>query len=241
MLVEICANSLESALNAQKAGADRIELCVELGVGGITPSYGLLNKIKEQITIPVHVLIRPRSGDFTYSKTEFEVMLKDIAYCKEQGFEGIVSGVLKRDFTIDRERIKILKETAGDLVFTFHRAFDWLEKPIGSFDYLQKIGVNYILSSGQKGNVNDGLSLLKELNDHSKTCTIMPGGGVNKEVLLKLKNENFKAVHLSGTVLSRSLDRLPSVYMNSEKFLREDHVAISDIKIIDGILKIAKY
>lgn len=240
MLVEICANSLESALNAEKAGADRIELCVELGVGGITPSYGLLNRIKELITIPVHVLIRLRSGNFTYSNSEFEVMLKDIDYCRDLGFEGIVSGVLNRDFTIDRERTKLLKEASGELNFTFHRAFDWVLDPLGSLDYLEEIGVNYILTSGQKRNVSEGFALLKQLHNHSKTCTIMPGGGVNTEVLLKLKNEGFKAAHLSGTVLSKSLDMAPTISMNSEKFLREDYVAISDIKTIDGIMKIAK-
>ena len=83
MFVEVCANSAESAINAEKAGADRVELCSELAVGGITPSYGLLNAIKERITIPVHVLIRPRSGDFTYSDVEFEVMLRDIELCPE--------------------------------------------------------------------------------------------------------------------------------------------------------------
>ncbi len=93
MLVEVCANSLESALNAQKAGADRIEICSELGVGGITPSYGLLKSLKERIFIPIHVLIRPRSGDFTYSETEFDIMKNDIALCVEMGFQGIVSGV----------------------------------------------------------------------------------------------------------------------------------------------------
>ncbi len=241
MLVEICANSLESALNAEKAGADRIELCVELGVGGITPSYGLLNKVKEHITIPVHVLIRPRSGDFTYSNIEFEVMLKDIEYCRDLGFEGIVSGVLNRDFTMDKERTKLLKEASGELNFTFHRAFDWVVDPMESLDYLEEIGADYILSSGQKRNVSEGFSLLKELHHHSKTCNIMPGGGVNKEVLLKLKNEGFKAAHLSGTVLTKSLDKAPLVSMNSEKFLREDYTAVSDINIIDSIMKIAKY
>lgn len=90
MKVEVCANSLESALNAQNAAAHRIELCMELGVGGITPSYGLLKSVKEQISIPIHVLIRPRSGDFNYSDMEFECMKKDIALCAKMKFNGIV-------------------------------------------------------------------------------------------------------------------------------------------------------
>ena len=87
MLVEVCSNSLQSAINAEKAGADRIELCSELAVGGITPSYGLLKAVREKITIPVRVLIRPRSGDFTYSDDEFEIIKTNIAVCKELGFK----------------------------------------------------------------------------------------------------------------------------------------------------------
>jgi len=116
MLLEVCVNSLESAHNAQNAGADRIELCVELGVGGVTPSYGLLKSIKEQISIPVHVLIRPRSGDFTYSSLEFEIMKQNIALCVDMGFEGIVSGILNKDFTLDVLRTQKLIEISEKLI-----------------------------------------------------------------------------------------------------------------------------
>ena len=97
MKLEICANSYQSAINAQKAGADRIEICSELSVGGITPSYGLLKKISQEIKIPINVLIRPRSGDFCYSDDEFEIMKKNIKLCRKFGFNGIVSGVLNAD------------------------------------------------------------------------------------------------------------------------------------------------
>src|SRR5690606_17195590 len=108
MLVEVCANSLDSAWNAQRAGADRIELCSELGVGGITPSFGLIKMVKQQLDIPVHVLIRPRSGHFMYSDMEFEVMKADILACRELGVNGIVSGVLLKDFSVDEERTQEL-------------------------------------------------------------------------------------------------------------------------------------
>ncbi len=101
MIVEVCANSFESAINAEKAGADRIELCMELGVGGIvTPSYGLIKKVVSELSIPVHVLIRPRSGDFTYSKEEFQIMQDDILVCLDLGVSGIVSGLLNKGFII---------------------------------------------------------------------------------------------------------------------------------------------
>ena len=138
MLVEVCANSLESARNAERAGADRIELCSELGVGGITPSVGLIQLVKKELTIPVHVLIRPRGGHFTYSDAEFEVMQADILACKALGVQGIVSGVLTEDFAVDVERMKVLVELAKPLHFTFHRAFDWVAEPLEAIKQLEE-------------------------------------------------------------------------------------------------------
>ena len=112
MIVEVCANSLESARNAERAGANRIELCSELGVGGVTPSAGLIQLVKRELSIPVHVLIRPRGGHFTYSDAEFEVMKADILACKALGVHGIVSGILMDDFSLDVGRTKVLVELA---------------------------------------------------------------------------------------------------------------------------------
>jgi copper homeostasis protein len=150
MIVEVCANSLQSSLNAENAGAHRIELCSELGIGGITPSFGLLKKVKEKLSLPVHVLIRPRSGDFTYSDLEFNIMKEDILFCREMGFAGIVSGVLHSDFSLDLSRTGTLVELAGDHTFTFHRAFDWVKDPITTLDQLEKIGYACLLNSGHK-------------------------------------------------------------------------------------------
>ena len=118
MLIEICANSYQSAINAEKAGANRIELCSELAVGGITPSYGLLKKVTKELTIPIHVLIRPRSGDFTFSDDEFNIMKENILLCKELGVKGIVSGVLHLDSSIDMERTKELVAISKPMNFT---------------------------------------------------------------------------------------------------------------------------
>ena len=121
MIFEVCASSFESAKNAQIAGAQRIELCSELGVGGITPSYGLITKVMEELSILNCVLIRPRSGDFTYSDEEFDIMLRDIKFCKELDCEGVVTGVLHKDGEIDIERTKRLMEAAGSMDFIYHR------------------------------------------------------------------------------------------------------------------------
>ena len=169
MIVEVCVNSLQSAINAEKAGADRLELCSELGVGGITPSFGLLKSIKQEIKIPVHVLIRPRSGDFTYAKHDFDIMKTDIQQCVEMGFEGVVSGILMKDYTLDQRRTEELIEISQELTFTFHRAFDWVRDPGLTFKQLQSIGVDYVLSSGQQNAALKGLPLLEAMRKLEKS------------------------------------------------------------------------
>lgn len=237
MLVEVCANSLLSALNAEKAGADRIELCSELGVGGITPSYGLLKCVRKQLSLPVHVLIRPRGGDFTYSETEFDVMKKDIELCVELGFAGIVSGVLNPDFTLDFDRTMELMELSRPLNFTFHRAFDWVKDPVATFDQLEGMGVDYVLSSGQQTSALEGMGLLDQLNRKSKGCTIMPGGGIRGDNAVDFKKAGFKAIHLTGTKFHKTLNEKPKISMNSLKFMVEDEIAITAIGNIQNVLK----
>ena len=240
MLVEVCANSLQSALNAEKCGADRIELCSELAVGGITPSYGLLKAIKGQINIPVHVLIRPRSGDFSYTDGEFDIMLMNIALCIEMGFDGIVSGVLNTDLTLDVERTKKLVDASGDLKFTFHRAFDWVLNPTETLKQLEDLGVDYILSSGQKKSALEGIGLLSELNRQASSCTIMPGSGVTADNVHQFKIGGFHAVHLSGTVYEKRLNATPHISMNTPSFLRDEGVFVSNVNVLRKVVKEVK-
>lgn len=240
MLVEVCANSLESALNAQKAGADRIELCSELAVGGITPSFGLLKRVKEQLSIPVHVLIRPRSGDFTFSSEEFNIMQQNIKLCVDLGFDGIVSGVLNDDFSIDIQRTEELKNLSGDLMFTFHRAFDWVSEPFSALVQLEALGVDYILTSGQQDSAVKGIELLNDLHKKSSNCVIMPGGGVNAQNVKQFKNRDFDVVHLSGVKFEQTLNSKPEVSMNSDSFLKDDGVYVSNRERIENVLKEVK-
>jgi len=240
MLVEVCANSLQSALNAQSAGADRIELCSELAVGGITPSYGLLNSIRQHISIPVHVLIRPRSGDFSYSDEEFEIMKTDIALSVELGFDGIVSGILHKDFTLDEERTKMLVELSGSLKFTFHRAFDWVEDPVETLSQLEDLGVDYVLTSGQQKSAVEGMALLTELQQKASKCIIMPGGGVRTDNVHLFQEARFSAIHLSGTKFSQTLAKLPRVSMNSPSFLKDSEIAHTAIDTIREIVNAVK-
>jgi copper homeostasis protein len=236
MRVEVCANSLQSALNAEKGGADRIELCSELAVGGVTPSYGLLKMIKEQVKIPVHVLIRPRSGDFTYSKTEFEVMLRDIQSCVELGFEGIVSGILNKDFTLDRARTAELIVASETSSFTFHRAFDWVKRPVETFQELEELGVDYLLSSGQQKTALEGLGLLAELQEHAKRTIVMPGSGVGLKNAVTFKEKGFKVIHLSGTKMVQNLAEAPKLSMNATRYLEEGSLTITDLETIRNVV-----
>ena len=240
MLVEVCANSLESAINAQKAGADRIELCSELAVGGITPSYGLLKAIKAYISIPVHVLIRPRSGDFTFSDMDFDIMKTDIGLCVEMGFDGIVSGVLHKDFSLDIKRTQQLVIASKGLKFTFHRAFDWVKNPFGALGKLEALGVDYILSSGQRNSALEGIDLLKELELKTTTCIIMPGSGINGSNVGEFSERGFKAIHLSGTIFHKTLDETPSVSMNSPRFLSDDSLVVSNPDKIKSVVNKVK-
>ncbi|MCM4169272.1 Copper homeostasis protein CutC [Arenibacter antarcticus] len=240
MIVEVCANSLESALNAQKAGADRIELCAELGVGGVTPSYGLLKLIKKHITIPVNVLIRPRSGDFTYSDLEFEIMKHDIEMCRELGFNGIVSGVLHKDFTLDFERTKELIRITRPLDFTFHRAFDWVKDPIATFRQLELLGVNSLLSSGLQKTSLMGMAQLWELHGIAERIVVMPGGGIRETNVQQFKEKGFGAVHLSGIQFHKTLKNPPPIPMSTPSFLRDDEVGISDYGVLKKVVRLVK-
>lgn len=238
MIIEICANSYQSAVNAQEAGADRIELCSELAVGGITPSYGLIKSVGHNLKIPVHVLIRPRSGDFTYSDAEFEIMKQDIELCKNLGCKGVVSGVLYLDGTIDLKRTKELVEISKPLGFTFHRAFDWVINPTEGLKQLVACGVDRILTSGQESQAIKGLRLLKKLKENANNeIEIMPGGGITIDNILKFKNAGFKQVHFSATTLYKT-ENTATVSMNSQRFFDETIVAISDkdkiIKMINS-------
>ena len=150
MIIEVCAESYEYALKAEKAGADRIELCKDLHLDGLTPDYESAKRTIDKLNIPVFILIRPRQGDFIYSDEEFELMKDDIIKFKEIGCKGIVSGVLNDDNSIDIERTKDLIELSRPLEFTFHRAFDVVNNPLIEIENLIEMRVDRVLTSGQK-------------------------------------------------------------------------------------------
>ncbi len=242
MIIEICANSFESAQAAQLAGANRIELCTELSVGGLTPSHGLIEKVISELKIKTHVLIRPRSGNFTYSEAEFDVMLRDIAFCKKLGCAGIVTGFLSSENKIDSEKTKQLIDASKGMEFTFHRAFDWVENPAEELQTLMDLKVNRLLSSGQKPTAIEGISLLKELQNISKDkIEIMPGGGINFQNALKFEEAGFEMIHFSGTIKKQVLPQKPKVSMHSNAFFEEGIVATSDRGKIQKIIQLLNH
>jgi len=194
MIIEVCADSYEYAEKAEKAGADRIEFCKHLHLDGLTPNYKTAKKTIENLNIPVFVLIRPRHGDFNYSEKEFELMKADIVKFKEMGCKGIVSGILNNDNTIDIKRTNELVNLSRPLEFTFHRAFDVVTDPLKELEKLIQLGVERVLTSGQKQKAVKGIELLKELKKNAKDkIIIMPGSGINKLNIMNFRS--FNEIH----------------------------------------------
>ena len=194
MIIEVCAESYEYAVKAEKAGADRIELCKDLHLDGLTPDYESAKRTIDTLDIPVFILIRPRGGDFIYSHEEFELMKRDILRFRKMGCKGIVSGVLNSDNSIDIKKTKELVELSRPLEFTFHRAFDKVNNPLYEIENLIGLGIDRVLTSGQKEKAIDGLVLLKQLNSISNNrIKIMPGSGINKSNIVNFVN--FEEIH----------------------------------------------
>ena len=196
MIIEVCANSYEYAIKAEKAGADRIELCKDLHLDGLTPTYEIAKKTINELNIPVFILIRPREGDFNYSNEEYELMKADIMKFKGMGCKGIVSGVLKEDKTVDLERTKELVELSRPLEFTFHRAFDIVSDPFKEIENLIELGIDRVLTSGQEEIAVDGLELLKKLAKvAANRIKIMPGSGITLNNYHSFIKNKFAEIH----------------------------------------------
>lgn len=198
--LEICVDSIQSAITAEKAGADRIELCNSLSEGGTTPSAGMIEVVRKNINIDLHVLIRPRRGDFLYSGAEFEVMKKDIEVAKALGAEGVVVGMLKEDGHIDTSRVQELIALARPLSITFHRAFDLCSAPFTALDQLMQLKVDRLLTSGQQPTALAGASLICELVKRAgEQLVIMPGGDINPQNIQEIiKKTGATEYHTSG-------------------------------------------
>ena len=235
MTIEICSNSLTSAMNAQKAGAHRVELCSELSLGGITPSAGMIEMVRKNLSIDVFVLIRPRAGDFCYSDDEMKIMERNIEFCKKTGCDGVVIGILKKDGTIDKTRTKRLIDLAQPMQVTFHRAFDVCKHPLEALEIIIELGCNRILTSGQHPTAIEGIDFLKRLHEQANDrISIMAGSGVGAKNVLQFKEMGLKEVHFSAKSLVESSMEFehPIVQMETIPYLNWE----SDIENIKKVL-----
>jgi copper homeostasis protein len=179
-LLEIAAFSLEGAIAAARAGAHRIELCDNAADGGTTPSHGMLVEARKRLSIPVFPIIRPRGGNFVYSKAEFACIKEDVLLCKQLGFEGIVVGFLDAHGNVDTKQLKTVMKLAKPMQVTFHRAFDRTKKPLKALEEIIACGCTRILTSGQFPSVFDGKDNVRILIEKAADrIIIMPGSGLN--------------------------------------------------------------
>jgi copper homeostasis protein len=188
--MEVCANSLASAIEAEKGGAIRVELCDNLLEGGTTPSYAQIKLAKEHLKIDVYPIIRPRGGDFLYSDLEFALMREDILMCKELGCDGVVIGILKADGTVDMERCAELITLARPMKVTFHRAFDMSADLFKALEDIISLGADRILTSGGYASALAGAKIIKQLTDQAgDRIIIMAGAGVAIDNIAELIRE----------------------------------------------------
>lgn len=219
-IIEICANSAQSCVEAEQGGATRVELCAAIPEGGTTPSYGEI-KAAQAVTssIDINVIIRPRGGDFLYSPLEIDSMLYDIALCKELGVHGVVVGCLTAEGDIDVALLRRLVEAARPLSVTFHRAFDVCRDPFMALEQLIEAGCDRILTSGQQSDAVKGIPLLRELVERAAgRIIIMPGCGVREGNIARIEAETgAKEFHTSArrVLESRMLFRNEEVPMGS--------------------------
>ncbi|MBS1802123.1 MAG: copper homeostasis protein CutC [Acidobacteria bacterium] len=225
MNVEICIDSVQSAIAAARGGANRVELCSALSEDGITPSAGLISAVRDAIDIDVFVIIRPRGGDFIYSDTELDVMARDIEEAKTRKVDGVVFGILKEDGEIDIERTRRLVEFARPLGVTFHRAFDLCSDLGRSLEDVISAGADRILTSGGAADALEGMDRLAQLHKAARgRISIMAGGGIRPSNVRALTLRTGVAeVHSS---LSKSSGE--SAQMGSDRYGRRTYLVLED-------------
>lgn len=198
-ILEVCVDSVESAKNAAAGGADRLELCADLVVGGVTPSFALYERVREVVQIPVHVLLRPRFGDFLYGKEEFEVLKRQAQGFKAVGADALVIGCLTRSGELDMEQMGVLMEIAGDLPVTLHRAFDMCVDLEKALDAAGRLGVRTILTSGGHASALAGVEMLKRLQEKAGEVEIMAGAGISANAIREIyQRTGITSYHMSG-------------------------------------------
>jgi len=238
-IIEIATSDFTTTRAAVEGGADRIELCANLAEGGTTPSSGTIKRCREKFSVQLYPIIRPRGGDFLYTDEEFEIMKHDIRLCKDIGCDGIVTGLLNTDGTIDLKRTGQLAELAYPLGVTFHRAFDRCRDPFEALEQLVQLGLERILTSGQQPTVNEGIELIAQLNkaaDHR--IIIMPGSGVRSENI-KMLADKTGCIEFHSSLRGKTRSRMEFVhpaFASSEECYLNNSINPGDVKQLRSAL-----
>lgn len=214
-ILEVCVDSVESAVNAARGGADRLELCGDLIVGGVTPSLALFERVREKVNIPVNVLLRPRFGDFLYSEEELGILIRQAALFKTAGADALVIGCLTKEGRLDMKANASIIEAAGTIPVNLHRAFDMCRDMDEALEDAKKLGIASILTSGGKSSALEGLDVLNHLKQNSGKTDIMAGAGVNPEILCYMKEHScLTAFHMSGKKVLKSQMEYKNPHIN---------------------------
>jgi len=236
VLLEICCGSINDAIEAEKGGADRVELCSALFLGGLTPSLGTIQEAKQRLKIPIMVMVRPRGGGFAYSEAEMATMERDTEAAMENGADGVVFGILQSDGSIDLARCRRIRRLIGTRQAVFHRAFDVTPDPFEALEQLVDLGMTRVLTSGQKESVPEGVDLIKTLIERAgNRVEILPGGGIQHwNVNEIVERTGSRQVHLTawGTVSDTSTQARPAITFGGALYPREDRYHETDANVV---------
>jgi copper homeostasis protein len=241
-LIEVCAVHVSSAIAAQHGGAKRVELCDNLYEGGTTPSFAAIKTAREKLSIGLNVMIRPRGSDFCYSDLEFEIMKEDILTCKKLGADGVVFGILLPDGNIDMGRTRLIVDLARPMNITFHRAFDMTPDPFKALEEIISLGIDRILTAGQKNTVPEGLNLISRLVEKAgNRVIIMPGSGINEQNIREIRDKSgAKEFHTTGRkpFESQMKFRRDGIFMGGLKEIPEYEVGFTDMTRIKTMVEL---
>lgn len=241
IIVEVAAFTPNAAIVAQSAGAHRVELCSGYSEGGLSPSAGTIEFVRKSISIPIHVMVRPRIGDFCYNSNEKSCILSDIEFCKSIGVNGVVIGILNTDGKVDKQFIAEVVRFASPMSVTFHRAFDLSQNLYEALDDLIDCGVQRVLTSGGKPNALAGIETIAALvRNADGRITILPGGGIKADNVENLiRSTGVREVHFSGKQLVKSrIDRSPNLSLTSSGEVSDLEWYESDENKIRSLLKV---
>jgi copper homeostasis protein len=241
VLLEICCGSIDDAIQSEAGGADRVELCSALFLGGLTPSIGTLQEAKKRLKIPVIAMVRPRAGGFCYSDAEFLTMQRDAEAAIDAGADGVVFGILREDGRVDQRRTRLIRRTIGKRQAVFHRAFDVTPKPFDALEELIDLGITRVLTSGQKDTAPEGVELIAKLIERAgKRIEILPGGGIRPyHVNDIVKRTRSRQIHMTawGKVQDRSTHANRDVTFGGALQPAEDLYDRTDARLVKEIVK----